>query len=58
MMYDIGCVEYLKDLDTKTLRANWHYLENETVVSGTGVAFGAFNEDFSGIFEISYYDLS
>ena len=52
-MKNIGFVIYRKGNEPGTLLAQWHHSDDG---SGTGIATGASSEDFTGEYQIRYFD--
>lgn len=56
-MNDIGFVQYSKSNTDNIIEARWHYLKNGLKISGTGIVRGKIDENYSGDFHVTYYNI-
>lgn len=53
---NIGCVIYKKDFTTGKMDADWRLATNAKIVTGTGKATGIAGNEYSGKYNITYYN--
>jgi hypothetical protein len=53
---NIGCVVYKKDFATGKMNADWRLATNGKIVTGTGKATGIAGNEYSGKYNITYYN--